>query len=130
MLLESIAHDGRLFQITIVDGKKECRKTLVWHQTVLSCCGCPLVLLVLGVVYLSTDIATKLFKILYSIIALDIHLLCSSVGHPNCCSIDVTLEEYENSWNTNLAALLCTASSKEMFCLVYGDHTVLAYSTI
>ena len=88
MLLEPITCDGRLFQITIADGKKECAKTLVWHETVLSGYGCPLVLLVLGVVYLSTRIATKLFKILYSIIAFDnIHLLCSSVGHPNCCSI-------------------------------------------
>ena len=99
----------------------------MWHETALSLRGCPLVQLLLGVVYLSAGIATKLFKILYSIIALDIHLRCSSVG-PR--SIDVTLEEYENSRNTNLAALLCTASSKEMFCSVYGDHTVLAYSTI
>ena len=130
MLFKSITHEGRLFQITIVDGKKECRKTFVRHETVLSLCGCPLVQLLLGVVYLFTGITTKLFKILYSIIALDIRLRCSSVGHPSFCSIDVTLEEYENSRNTNLAALLCTASSKEMFCLVYGDHTVLAYSTI
>ena len=28
MLLELITRDGRLFQITIVNGKKECRKTL------------------------------------------------------------------------------------------------------
>ena len=76
MLLESITLDGRLFQITIVDGKKECRKTLVWHETVLIHCGCPLVQLLLGVVYLSADITTKLFNIIYSIIALDI-LLCS-----------------------------------------------------
>ena len=98
MLLEPITCDGRLFQITIADGKKECRKTLVRHETVLSRCGCPLVvLLVFGVVYLSTGITTKLFKILYSIIVFDIHLLCSSIEHPNCCSIDVALEEYENS---------------------------------
>ena len=67
----------------------------MWHETVLSLCGCPLVQLLLGVVYLSAGIATKLFKILYSIIALDIRLRCSSVGHPSFCSIDVTLEEYE-----------------------------------
>ena len=89
MLLESITLDGRLFYITIVDEKKEFRKTLVRYETVLSCCGCPLIQLLLGVVYLSAGIATKLFKILYSIIALDIHLLCSSAGHPNFCSIDV-----------------------------------------
>ena len=71
MLLELITHDGRLFHITIVDGKKECRKTFVRHEAVLSLCGCPLVQLLLGVVYLSVVIATKLFKILYSIIALD-----------------------------------------------------------
>ena len=88
MLFESITDDGRLFQITMVDGKKECRKTFVQHETVLSLCGCPLVQLLLGVVYLSAGIATKLFKILYSIIALDIRLLCSSVGQPNFCSID------------------------------------------
>ena len=87
MLLESITRDGRFYQITIVDGKKECRKALVWHETVLSRCECPLIQLLLGVVYLSADIATKLLKILHSIIALDIHLLCSSVGHPNCYSI-------------------------------------------
>ena len=79
MLFESITRDGRLFQITIVDGKKS-RKTLVWHEIVLSCRGCPLVQLLLGIVYLSADIATKLFKILYSIIALDIHLLCSTTS--------------------------------------------------
>ena len=129
MLFESITH-GVGCSKSIVDGKKECRKTFMRHETVLSLCGCPLVQLLLGVVYLSAGIATKLFKILYSIIALDIRLRCSSAGHPSFCSIDVTLEEYENSRNTNLAALLCTASSKEMFCLVYGDHTVLAYSMI
>ena len=48
----------------------------MWHEAVLSLCGCPLVQLLLGVVYLSAGIATKLFKILYSIIALDICLLC------------------------------------------------------
>ena len=75
---------SRLLLLTLMG--KEYRKTLVRHETVLSHCGCPLVQLLLGVVYLSTDITTKLFKILYSIIALNINLLCSSVGHPNCCS--------------------------------------------
>ena len=106
MLFESITHEGRLFQITIVDGKKECRKTFVRHETVLSLCGCPLVQLLLGVIHLSAGITTKLFKILYSIIALDIRLRCSSVGHPSFCSIDVTLEEYKNSQNTNFQLAL------------------------
>ena len=43
-------------------GKHLCR----WHEIVLSLCWCPLVQLLLGVVYLSAGIATKLFKILYS----------------------------------------------------------------
>ena len=128
MLFESITDDGRLFQITIVDGKKECRKTFVRHETVLSLCECPLVQLLLGVVYLSAGIATKLFKILYSIIALDIRLLCSSVGQPNFCSIDVTLEEYEKSRNTNLAALLCTAQVKK--CSAWCTETIQYWHTL
>ena len=97
MLLELITCAGKLFQILIVEGKKECKKVSMWDGIVLSRCVCPLVLLVFGVVYLSADIATKLFKILYNIITFDDHLLCSSVGHPSCCSIDVTLEVYEYS---------------------------------
>ena len=97
---------SRLLSLMGKKRKKECRKTFVRHETVLSLCGCPLVQLLLGVVYLSTGIATKLFKILYSIIALDICLLCSSVGHPNFCSIDVTPEEYEK-YKSSSSPLYC-----------------------
>ena len=55
-MLEPITCADRLAQIAISNDKKECKKTIMWHEIVLSCCGCPLVLLVFGIVYLKAGI--------------------------------------------------------------------------
>ena len=113
----------------MVWGKKEKRYTSARVYIVLKA-AIPLVLLSAGMSRCSAWISTKLCTILYIRTDLAFARLCSSDSHFKLEIIDVTAPG-SRSWKlfeTNRAALRCTESSWDIWFLLNGSHTALAYS--
>ena len=81
---------GRPFQIRIVSGKKECLYSCAMAYGTMNLDVWPLVV-VADVCNSVGGIPTRLFTILYIIVAFIRDLLSVKVGHWRVCSIDVTL---------------------------------------
>ena len=113
----------------MVRGKKEKWYTSARVYIVLKA-AIPLVLLSAGMSRCSAWISTKLCTILYIRTDLAFARLCSSDSHFKLEIIDVTTPG-SRSWKlfeTNRASLRCTESSWDIWFLLNGSHTELAYS--
>ena len=74
--------------------------------------------------------ATFSCVILYIIHRRESFRLSSRLRQFRCCSMSLTLDVFPCLFVTNLAALRWTISILFMSFLIYGSHTVLAYSKV
>jgi hypothetical protein len=128
MVLAWRTSGGMLFQVMVVRGKKEKRYTSARVYIVLTA-AFPLVLQSDGMSRCTARISTKLCTILYIRTDLAFVRPCSRDSHFKLETIDVTVPG-SLSWtlfNANHAALSCIESSWDIWFVLYGSHTALAY---
>ena len=123
MVLDRATMPGMLFHTLTADGKKESLKQSMRVAGWMYRCAERTA----GWRYASAGIAIRPLTILYIMVALASVLRLSRVAHPRDCNMAVTLQRRLKLLQTNLAALLWTIS---IFVMVWGSHTVEAYSMI